>query len=104
MLLTATNTSHILKFLINKKCAKTSKQCEKLSVTYYLNCIVGWKIDEQQLKQVAELSEVLESNDDYLDSDFRESCARILPDPQNLEPSHCADAFLFLRERLQVSE
>ena len=74
------------------------------TVTYDLKCILGWKIDEQQLKQVAELSEVLENTDDYLDSDFQECCARILPDPQNLEPSHCADAFIFLRERLPVSE
>ena len=74
------------------------KQCQK---TLY---ILGWKIDEQQLKEVAELSGILESSNDYLDSDFRDCCARILPDPQNLEPSHCADAFIFLRERLQVSE
>lgn len=89
---------------LNVVCIETSKQCQKPSVIYYLKFILGWKIDQGQLKKVAELSGVLESNDDYLDSDFNDCCARILPEPQNLEPSHCADSFIFRREKLQVSE
>ena len=61
---------------------------------------LGWKIDDEQLREVAELSGVLQVHDDYLDSVFRAQCERLLPDPSNLEPADCGTAFLFLCEHM----
>lgn len=63
--------------------------------------LLGWKVEEKQIKEVVEFSEVLTVGDDYLDGEFRQNCKRIFPDPQNLEPSQCADAFIFLKESLE---
>ncbi|CAB3977777.1 Hypothetical predicted protein [Paramuricea clavata] len=60
----------------------------------------GWKVSDEQLREVAELSGVLQVHDDYLDSVFRAQCERLLPDPSNLEPADCGTAFLFLCEHI----
>jgi hypothetical protein len=71
-------------------------------VTYGFLCsyFVGWKVSDEQLREVAELSGVLQVHDDYLDSVFRAQCERLLPDPSNLEPADCGTAFLFLCEHI----
>jgi hypothetical protein len=58
-------------------------------------------VNDEQLREAAEMSGVLEENEDYLDEDFRRQCEGLLPDPTSLEPSDCADAFLFLCENIQ---
>ena len=51
-----------------------------------MTIIAGWKVDDEQLKEVAEESEVLQENDDYLDRNFRQQCERFLPKPLSVEP------------------
>lgn len=57
----------------------------------------GLHITENQLQEVAELSGVLESADDLLDTAFRLECERHIPNTDEIEPAEAANAFLFLK-------
>ena len=57
----------------------------------------GFHITEEQLQEVADLSDVLEGTDDYLKPAFRRECERHLPSPDNIEPAEAADAYRFLK-------
>ena len=61
--------------------------------------IVGWPITEQQLKDVAEMSEVLEIEQDFVESKFRSICERAIPFPEQVEPDQCADASIYLKDK-----
>ena len=54
-------------------------------------------ITEEQLKEVAQLSDVLNGSDDYLDNAFRHECERHIPNTDDIEPAEAANAFLFLK-------
>ena len=41
----------------------------------------GWEVTEEQLAEVAELSDVLADNDDYLSAEFRNKCEQVIADP-----------------------
>ncbi len=56
-------------------------------------------MSEEELKQVAIHSGVLEVGTDFLEDEFRAECERVLPFPEKVEPSECRDAFLYLKER-----
>ena len=57
----------------------------------------GFCITEEQLEEVADLSDVLEGTDDYLKPVFRRECERHLPSPDSIEPAEAADAYRFLK-------
>ena len=59
------------------------------------NC--GLPIDEDQLKEVAELSEVLEGTDDFLDPEFRTRCEAVISNVDDIEPEEAANAYLYLK-------
>ncbi|CAB4023493.1 Hypothetical predicted protein [Paramuricea clavata] len=60
--------------------------------------IIWWPVTEDQLKDVAELSGVLELDDDFIQSESREKCERIIPFPGDVEPDQCADAYVYLKD------
>ena len=57
----------------------------------------GHVISEEDLKEVAELSGVLEGTDDYLDPVFRAQCEVFIPDTSEIEPKEAANAYLYLK-------
>lgn len=57
----------------------------------------GFPITEQQLMEVANLSNVLDNTDDYLEPNFRTECARHIPDTDEIEPAEAANAYLYLK-------
>ena len=57
----------------------------------------GFHITEEQLEEVADLSNVLEGRYDYLEPAFRRECKRHLPNPDSIEPAEAADAYRFLK-------
>ena len=57
----------------------------------------GFHITEEQLQEVADLSDVLEGTHDYLKPAFRRECERHLPSPGSIEPAEAADAYRFLK-------
>lgn len=65
-----------------------------------LTLFLGWPVTEDQLKDVAELSGVLELDDDFIESEYREKCERIIPFPGDVEPDQCADAYVYLKDNL----
>lgn len=56
-------------------------------------------VTQDQLKEVALHSGVLEVEEDFLDTEFRSKCEEIIPYPDKVEPSDCKNAFLYLKER-----
>ena len=51
---------------------------------------------DEQLEEVAVESGVLDVPGDYLATEFREECERIV-DVKHLQPSDCKEAFLFFK-------
>lgn len=47
--------------------------------------------------KVANLSNVLDNTDDYLEPNFRTECARHIPDTDEIEPAEAANAYLYLK-------
>ena len=62
----------------------------------------GYAVTEEQLEEVAALSEVLGSNDDYLAAEFRNKCEQVIPDPLEIDFSDFADAFRYLKENVDI--
>ena len=63
-----------------------------------LTCsLSGWPVTEDQLKEVSLQSGVLETPSDFLHLDFRKACEELIPSPEEVEPKHCMDAFLYLK-------
>ena len=62
-----------------------------------------WPVTEQQLKDVAEMSEVLETDQDFVENEFRSKCERSIPFPEQVEPDQCADAYVYLKEKFLQS-
>ena len=61
----------------------------------------GINITEEQLLEVAELSDVLEdSTDDYLKPVVRRECERHLPDTDDIQPNEAKDAYPYLKSRV----
>ena len=54
-------------------------------------------ITEQQLMEVANLSNVLDATGDYLEPNFRVECERHIPDTNGIEPAEAANAYLYLK-------
>lgn len=50
------------------------------------------------LRKVAEVSRVLEVDDDYIDVNFREQCKQIIEKPEEIESKNCVNAFIYLKE------
>ena len=62
----------------------------------------GYEVTEEQLEEVAELSEVLASNDDYLSAEFRNKCEQVIPDPLEIDVSDFAHAFRYIKENVDI--
>ena len=60
------------------------------------------KVTEEQLEEVAQLSEVLTGPDDFLSPDIRAKCQQIISDPLALDVNDCAHAFRYLRDNFQI--
>jgi hypothetical protein len=71
-------------------------KCEQMYC--YVQNILGWEVTEDQLKEAAFHSGVLDVEDDYLEPDFRARCEAIIANPADVKPKYCVDAFLYLKE------
>ena len=60
---------------------------------------LGWPVTEEQLKDVAEVSQVLEADQDFLEPEFKSKCEEHIPFPEQVQPEQCADAFIYLKEK-----
>ena len=65
------------------------------------NC--GLPVTEEQLREVAELSNVLEGTDDFLSTSFRQECERHIEHVDAVKPSEAAMAYLYLKENINLS-
>lgn len=60
----------------------------------------GTPVSDQNLEEVAEVSNILENTNDYLDAEFRSSCETVIPDVNDITPSEAANAFCFLKQNI----
>ena len=65
---------------------------------------IGFVVTEEQLEEVAELSDVLSSNDDYLPSEFRAKCEVVIEDPLELDVKDFSNAFRYLKENIDLND
>ncbi|PFX22386.1 hypothetical protein AWC38_SpisGene13094 [Stylophora pistillata] len=63
----------------------------------------GFPVTDEDLQEVAELSCALESTDDFLE-DFRQECARHIPNTIQIEPDQAANASLYLKDNFDQSK
>lgn len=57
----------------------------------------GLLVTEQQLMEVANLSNVLDGTDDYLEPNFRKECERHILNTDDITPAEAANAYLYLK-------
>ena len=62
----------------------------------------GINLTEEELREVAELSEVLHDTNDYLDHEFRYECERIIPNTDDIKADQAANAFLYFKKNINV--
>ena len=55
-------------------------------------------MNETMLRNVAEVSSVLDVDDDYIDVNFREQCKQIIEKPEEIVSKDCVNAFIYLKE------
>jgi hypothetical protein len=63
----------------------------------------GLAVTEEQLQEVAELSNVLEGTDDFLSNSFRQECKRHIENIDDVKPSEAAMAYLYLKANIDLS-
>lgn len=63
----------------------------------------GINLTEADLREVAELSGVLDGTDDYLHPNFLRECERIIPNTDDIVPAQAANAFLYLKANFNVN-
>ena len=57
-----------------------------MQVMMLLKIFLGLKVTEQQLEEVAQMSDVFGNElDDYLSPDFRARCEELVPDPLSFD-------------------
>ena len=62
----------------------------------------GFRVTDEQLREVAELSNVLDGTGDFLPEAFRQECQRHLPNTEDIEPDQAANAFLYLKANFSL--
>ena len=67
-----------------------------------LTFFTGLPITEEQLREVAEQSGVLNVPDDFLQPDFRAECQRLIPDVSEVEHKNIQVANIFLKENVNL--
>ena len=55
---------------------------------------LGFTVLEEQLKEAAEQSGVLQVKEDFLDHAFRVECERLIPNIQDVEAKDCIETYL----------
>ena len=58
------------------------------------------KVTEDHLQEVASVSKVLDSNDDFVDKEFREKYEQIIPVPEDLEHGDYVKVYLALKNNI----
>lgn len=58
------------------------------------------KVTDEQLKEAGMQCGILDEVD-YLDEDCRRRCELLIPEPGQVKPRECKDAFLFLKDKYQ---
>jgi hypothetical protein len=76
-------------------------RCSKAGIDYF--SLIGLPVIEEQLREAAEQSGVLNVPDDFLESNFRAECQRLIPDVTDIEPKNIQDAYMFLKENFNLS-
>lgn len=62
----------------------------------------GFVVKEEQLREVAELANVLDGTDDFLCEDLRQECQRHLCNTEDIDPDQAANAFLYLNANFSM--
>ena len=59
--------------------------------------MTAWPVTDDTLKEVAELSGVLEHKDQYIPVDVEKQFKQIIEHPQEIKPNDCVDSYLYLK-------
>lgn len=60
----------------------------------------GTHISDEDLQQVAEISNILETTNDYLEPQFRAECERVFPEVKEVLPNEALLAFRVLKQNV----
>ena len=62
----------------------------------------GLPVSEDQLREAAEESGVLNVKDDFLDPAVRMECERLIPNFNNIVAKDCREAYLYLKHNFNI--
>lgn len=62
----------------------------------------GLPVSEDQLREAAEESGVLNAKDDFLDPAVRMECERLIPNFNNIAAKDCREAYLYLKHNFNI--
>ena len=63
---------------------------------------IGIPVTAEQLEEVAQVSGVMDVEDDFLSPNFHAECDRIIPYPKDVEPNECKEAFIYPKENFCI--
>ena len=69
-----------------------------MSLKFCFVLLLGNHVIEEQLNEVAKDSEVINIPNNFLDSDFRERCIKIVPYTERTENDEWYYAYIYLKE------
>ena len=71
--------------------------------SHNFSSFIGFKVNNQDLQVVAELSGVLEAPDDFLSFELRTLFNDLLPEPENVQCNEFVQKYLLLKQKYQDS-
>ncbi|XP_066931267.1 uncharacterized protein [Clytia hemisphaerica] len=60
----------------------------------------GFQVNDEQLREVADYSGILDHGNDFLDNDMRVQFEQIIPYPENIKNQDCFTKYLYLKNNL----
>ena len=63
----------------------------------YNNLFQHWPLTVEQIKEAAIQSDFLNYEEKYIPDDIKVKCEELTPNPVDVKPKDCIDAFLYLK-------
>ena len=64
---------------------------------YFIYMLSGYALTDDQLMEVAEISEVLDVDEHYIGEEFARRCRNVIPKPEELKDKEWVGAYLQLK-------
>ncbi|CAB3977851.1 Hypothetical predicted protein [Paramuricea clavata] len=88
----------LLWFLDREVVERTPRKFVSTSPKAFIGFLAAWPVTVEQLKEATIQSELLDYEEKYIPDDIKARCEELIPNPVDVQPKDCVDAFLYLKE------